>query len=210
MRSALVALAAVALAVFACSRPKLAPTSAEGIRPTTVIFFIPRMPSSEACEGSCWTRSVAIPRPGAWRCVVGNEIHDPCFAVPSTGAKLVCGSDPALGRDGFPLKLTKPLPPDLTKAPESPPVWIFELEDGSVCEPFTGTMPSVGGQPARWSCFMPSPNLNKFPEQRGLVTRVNRGRIWTADRYAESAVGGPQPGSRRVEAAKVSITRVWQ
>jgi hypothetical protein len=210
MRFSIIAVATIALAVGGCSRPKPAQTSNQGGEATSVNFFIPTMPSTEAREGSCWTRSIAIPRPGAWRCMVGNEIHDPCFAVPSADGKLVCGADPALGKQGFPLELAKPLPTDLTPVPQNPPAWIFELEDGSVCEPFTGTMPAVGGEPARWSCFIPSSIPDKPVTPRGLVTKVNRGRLWTADRYAESSVGGPSTGMRRVEAQKVPIKRVWE
>jgi hypothetical protein len=210
MRFSVIAVAAIALAVGGCSRPKTAQTSNQGAGATSVNFFIPSMPSSDAREGSCWTRSIAIPRPGAWRCMVGNEIHDPCFAVPSADGKLVCGADPALDRQGFPLKLTKPLPADLTPMPRNPPAWILELEDGSVCEPFTGTMPSVGGEPARWSCFVPSSNPDRPVQQRGLVTQVNRDHLWTAVRYAESVEGGPSTGMRRVEAEKVPIKRVWE
>jgi hypothetical protein len=142
--------------------------------------------------------------------MVGNQIHDPCFATPSGSGTLVCGADPALGKDGFPLKVTKALPTDLSAAPEQPPVWIFELSDGSICEPLTGTMPMVGGEPARWSCFVPSSTAGKPVEQRGLVTKVNRGKLWTAERYAESQVGGRETANRRVEAAKVPISKVWE
>lgn len=210
MRLTLIALAAAALALAGCSRPHPGAASAASQPPTQVIFYIPGQPAGQAQQGSCWTRSIAIPRPGAWRCMVGNAIHDPCFAMPSSSGTLVCGADPALGKAGFPLSLDKPLPTNLTKPPENPPVWIFTLADGSVCEPFTGTMPMVGGQPARWSCFIPAPKPGGMPEQRGLVTRVNRGRVWTANRYAESAVGGPESPNRRVTADKVPIRKVWE
>jgi hypothetical protein len=123
---------------------------------------------------------------------------------------MICGADPALGKNGFPLKLTKPLPTNVGNPPAEPPIWIFELDDGSICEPFTGTMPMVGGEPARWSCFVPSAGGNGKVEQRGLVTKVNRGSVWTADRYAESAVGGPETANRRVEAARIPIRKVWE
>jgi hypothetical protein len=210
MRTELIALAAAALAVAGCSRPNAVTAQTGGPGATSVIFYIPVAPSAPAQDGSCWTRSIAIPRPGAWRCMVGNQIYDPCVATPSASGTLVCGADPALGKDGFPLKLTKALPTDLTNATEQPPVWMFELADGSICEPFTGTMPMVGGEPARWSCFVPSSNGGRPVEQRGLVTKVNPGKPWTAERYAESRVGGPETANRRVEAAKVPISKVWE
>jgi hypothetical protein len=210
MRLTLIAVAAAALAVSGCSRPKTGPALSGGPGATSVIFYIPGTPSGQPQDGSCWTRSIAIPRPGAWRCTVANQIYDPCFATPSGSGTLICGADPGLGKHGFPLRLTKPLPTDLSKAPEQPPVWMFELADGSICEPFTGTMPMVGGEPARWSCFVPSSNGGAKVEQRGLVTKVNRGTLWTAERYAESQVGSPSTGNRRVEAAKVPISKAWE
>jgi hypothetical protein len=210
MRIELIVVAAAALAVAGCSRPQAGPAPTGGPGATSVNFFIPGTPAGQAQDGSCFTRSIAIPRPGAWRCMVGNQIFDPCFATPSGSGTLVCGADPALGKDGFPLKLTKPLPTDLGNAPEQPPAWVFELSDGSVCEPFTGTMPMVGGEPARWSCFVPSSNGGKQVTQRGLVTKLNRGKLWTAERYAESQVGGPETANRRVEAARVPVVRVWE
>jgi hypothetical protein len=210
MRLTLIAVAAAALAVSGCSRPPAGPALNGGPGATSVIFYIPGKPAGTPQNGSCWTRSIAIPRPGAWRCTVGNQIHDPCFATPSASGTLICGANPALGKDGFPLKLTKPLPNDFIAAPAKQPIWMFELADGSICEPFTGTMPMVGGEPARWSCFAPPSNGGGKVEQRGLVTRVNRGTQWTAERYAESQVASPETANRRVEVAKVPISKVWE
>ena len=75
-----------------------------------MIRFTPTVPSSDVHRGLCWTESIAVTRSGAWRCMVGNGINDPCFTIPAKQDELVCGANPALKTDGFVVKLTKPLP----------------------------------------------------------------------------------------------------
>jgi hypothetical protein len=41
-------------------------------------------------RGSCWTGSIGSARPDAWRCVVANEIHDPCFAPAMNATTVHC------------------------------------------------------------------------------------------------------------------------
>ena len=129
------------------------------IRTTQVSWFTPSVPSGPVQEGSCWTRSIAADRPGAWRCMIGNAIHDPCFQVPPMEHEVICDANPVLGKSGFVMKLTKALPLVTEPAAPSPSPWVLELEDGSVCEPFTGTRPAVNNQPAVWSCVKPSVSI---------------------------------------------------
>jgi hypothetical protein len=115
---------------------------------TQVIRYTPpaQLPAKTE-SGHCWTSSIAAPyRPDAFRCMVGNEIHDPCFATAQKD-RVVCDMNPASGEAGFVLKLTQALP-----APEPPPTanenwaWLIELADGSACFPFTGTNPLIKGK----------------------------------------------------------------
>lgn len=184
---------------------------AEGAAPTEteVTFFMPAIPGGAAQEGSCWTRSIAADRPGAWRCMAGNAIHDPCFQVPPERDEVVCDANPAAGSKGFVMKLTKPLPVVSAPPAQSPSPWILQLTDGSICEPFTGTRPAVNGEPAVWSCI--KPGVPPSPRTNSLVTQVHPGKLWTADRFAESAASmGPPTERRRVEAEVVPIVKVWE
>ena len=180
------------------------------ISSTQVTWFTPSVPSGPIQEGSCWTRSIAANRPGAWRCMIGNGIHDPCFQVAPLENEVNCDATPVLDKSGFVMKLTTPLP--LVTAPPSaaPSPWILKLEDGSVCEPFTGTRPAVNHQLALWSCI--KPGVPPSPRTNSLVTKVHPGKVWTAERYAESAVaiGNSMTESRRVEAQIVAVAKVWQ
>ena len=88
------------------------------ISTTQVTWFAPSVPSGPIQEGSCWTRSIAGDRPGAWRCMIGNGIHDPCFQVAPMENEVICDANPVLGKSGFVMKLTTPLP--LVTAPPTP------------------------------------------------------------------------------------------
>jgi hypothetical protein len=180
------------------------------IRTTQVTWFTPSLPSGPIQQGSCWTRSIAADRPGAWRCMIGNGIHDPCFQVPPMKNEVICGANPALGKSGFVMKLTKALPLVTEPPAASPSPWILELADGSVCEPFTGTRPAVNNEPAVWSCI--KPGVPPSPLTNSLVTKVHPGKVWTAERYAEStvAMGNSMSESRRVEVQMEPVAKVWQ
>ena len=168
---------------------------------TSVIRFEPQVPSGDTREGSCWTESIAVTRPGAWRCKVGNAISDPCFVVAGNPSQLVCDADPALKREGFVLKLTKPLPKPSSRQQKVEP-WVFRLADNSICEAMTGTLPAVNGQPARWSCAI---HIRDQVRQDGVVTALTSEKIWMADKFPQSAVG-----TKGAEAEKVPVKAIWE
>jgi hypothetical protein len=184
-----------------------APVSSLSMSETSIVHFVPSEPTGDAREGSCWTPSIAaFTRHDAYRCSIGNEIHDPCFRLPPIGDRLVCDANPALKTNGFLLKLIKPLPTPSQAARRREP-WILKLADGSICESMTGTLPAVNGQPARWSCAV---HVRDQVRPTGVITTLTRGKIWIADRYPESAAGNPGEPSSKVEAEKVPIKTVWE
>jgi hypothetical protein len=168
---------------------------------TSVIQFTPAIPSGDIREGSCWTESIAVTRPGAWRCAVGNSISDPCFTVPANRAQLVCDADPAQKTGGFLLKLTKPLPKSSGREQKAEP-WVFRLADNSICEAMTGTLSPVNGEPARWSCAI---HIRDQVRPAGVVTALTPGKIWMADKFPESAIG-----TQGAEAEKVPVKVIWE
>ena len=85
---------------------------------TTIINYLPSVPA-QTQAGSCWTSSIVTPIASAWRCMVGNQIFDPCL-IADDGQTLVCGADPSKGEPGFQLDLTGPLPqPEAIPQPET-------------------------------------------------------------------------------------------
>jgi len=184
-----------------------APVSQLSMRETSIVHFVPSAPANDTRGGSCGSRSIAAPaRHDAFRCTEDNEIHDPCFIVPPNHDRLVCGADPALKKDGFLLKLTKPLPKNSKPAHKKEP-WILKLADGSICEPMTGTVPAVNGHTARWSCAI---HIRDQVRPAGVVTTLTPGKIWIADRYPESAIATPGQAPSKVEAEKVPVKMIWE
>src|SRR5580704_2213338 len=114
-----------------------APVVAGAAPPTAVHVFAAAVPKGKPIAGNCWTTSIATNRHGAYRCMAGNSISDPCFTT-STPDIVVCDPNPVAGEPGFAMRVHGPLP-------ASPPVkgtvmpWLVELYDGIVCMPLTGT-----------------------------------------------------------------------
>jgi hypothetical protein len=150
---------------------------------TQVVVFEPQQPASSTPieKGSCWTNSIAAPfRGDAWRCTVGNGITDPCFQIPGS-TNLLCGANPANpdATSIFVLQLTKALPQSqpVQGLQPSGQAWLVELQGGTLCTPFTGTLPfTATGDVASYGCA-PGP----------LGTDVNifninsSSTVWTAD-----------------------------
>jgi hypothetical protein len=152
-------------------------------------------------QGSCWTGSIAAPfRTDAWRCMVGNEIADPCFQIGTTG-KLLCaptGNDD----DDFVLTLTKPLPtpvPTTTPAPTNW-AWKFLLSNGTVCTPFTGTGTlTADGQDGYYGCSDGSTILGHLN---------NSTPVWTV---TDATLSSASQGLPTVISSKtIPIKTVWQ
>jgi hypothetical protein len=161
-------------------------------------------------NGFCWTNSIAAPfRTDAWRCTVGNSISDPCFQLPNSTSNLLCNVNPTVtdATSTFVLKLTKPLP-----APDVPPglppsgwAWLVQLQDGTLCTPFTGTLPiTAAGEAANYGCA-PGPLGTDVLIFNGLNTSSS---AWTAEigTIAETTSSLPT----LVSSSTVPVATVWQ
>jgi len=180
-------------------------------QPTQVLAYEPPVLASgpQTQQGSCWTNSIAAPyRKDAWRCAVGNGISDPCFQIPNN-VNLICGVNPMTPGSEFILQLTKPLP-----APEVPPGaapvnwgWLVQLQDGTLCSPFTGTRPfAAGGQVAAYGCA-PGPLGNDIMIFGDLNSSSS---VWTATigtlQMSSSTKQPPSIAGERV----ANVRSVWQ
>ena len=125
---------------------------------TQVISYVPETPttSTPVVAGTCFANSAAAPyRSDAWRCTVGNQISDPCFEIPGVTGSLYCGANPTTTDTSstFVLKLAKALPKPDVIASTTNAAWLVELNDGTTCRPFTGTLPfSATGDVAHYAC----------------------------------------------------------
>lgn len=119
---------------------------------TTLIEFAPAGVQGEPQEGRCWTRSVAVARDNAWRCMVVNSIYDPCFSSEESEDAVVCDATPMNDGLGFRLDLTEPLPTETPLFSEGIHPWIIELEDGRICSFLQGATRGFEGQRLNYGC----------------------------------------------------------
>lgn len=100
--------------------------------------------------GSCFTSSIATPLAGAYRCLSGNDLLDPCFASPvANPTSVVCFADP--WSPGVSVKLTGKLPTDQPIVRDGL-AWALELANSERCLVMTGALPTVDGRPLQYRC----------------------------------------------------------
>jgi hypothetical protein len=169
-------------------------TEADSPQPTEVIIFVPTDIPTETQTGSCWTNAIGPGRADAWRCMVGNQIYDPCF-VTGEEQTVVCGADPATGETGFVLELTEPLPePEVGQLTQP---WLIELADGQICGLMTGTVPGVEDRVAPYGC----------PDQSYLFEDFQEGEVWQTEK---AMIGLNEDGFFVESSEMVPIRRIWQ
>lgn len=120
---------------------------------TQVIVYQPTgFRSTQVVSGKCWEGSLAAPRQGAYRCMAGNIILDPCF--PSNDSSVACPVDPQTNT-GTIIDLTDSLPTDTANnAPPSVAMpWRALLQGGGTCGVVTGA--GIAGFPL--ACDVSSP-----------------------------------------------------
>jgi hypothetical protein len=111
---------------------------------------------AKKAKGYCWTQSLTRDRPDAWRCFIGNDIYDPCFAGqrrPTVG--VACAEDPFSKRVVL-LTLTKPLPHNVNPTtrwlqPKGEP-WGLRLANGDTCFFATGATDVAAGMRMNYEC----------------------------------------------------------
>jgi hypothetical protein len=104
-------------------------------------------------RGYCWTSSIADARQNAFRCFVGNYIHDPCFANQTGSSTFVLCPLYLPTSKVLRINLTKHLPTNPARPdPTRYPPWAVQLEDGRWCELFTGATGDVAGMRIAYGC----------------------------------------------------------
>lgn len=137
--------------VPALVQPEPSGPSVSGAGETQVIVFSPTGTPGNTAQGYCWVRSLAAWRPGAWRCMSGNFIHDPCFSTSDGASWVTCVPDPLDEKKNLRLNLDRPLPvgePTINRTH----AWALALDDGTVCSYFTGATGPIDGQRLNYGC----------------------------------------------------------
>ena len=148
-----VALAAAAVAAAAIGASGAPATKIVGFRAFTQAGKVVGLRVTKTLHGSCFSGSIGLPRPDAWRCMAGNFILDPCLESPlGPRMPLVCMT--YTGEAAVRFVLTKPLPKKFENRPEKRFfAWRLVLANGDVCERFTGTAAgAVQGQGLVYGC----------------------------------------------------------
>ncbi|HLX37768.1 MAG TPA: hypothetical protein VKR29_08200 [Candidatus Binataceae bacterium] len=197
---------------------------------TEVITFAPAAPNAPVRDGYCWTQSIALPRAGAWRCMIGNAIEDPCFTTPETSSAVICGANPATGDAGFLMRLTKPLPAIVPTSTKQPSPWIVQLAVGqgpesgpyampphkTYCSALTGTLPMVDGLALPYACW--EANVESKPKlgdtQMGLLGDFNKtyAHVWTVTEIsfiANPNTGKNQPPFKLTDRKTIALEKIW-
>lgn len=189
------------------SLPGLAGAKARVAR-TAVENFKPQVMPKKQHDGFCWAYSISVMRNDSWRCESRNEIFDPCFTTTSPKT-LICGVGPGNSRDGFLLKLTKPLPDVAWIKPEARHIWIAELDDGQLCQIYAGAMPVVRTKDTvmgvAYGC---GSGGDRSSVKSGLLAdSIVTGKIWKAKKITYAPDGKYQ---KIINIQEVDIKRVWQ
>ena len=145
--------------------------------PTTVLEYDVAWPAGEAREGVCWGASLSVPASYAWRCVVGNQLFDPCFTADDASG-MVCGVDPLRDEAGFAIQLTAPLPDQDAPAASASSAWMVELTDDTVCLFDTVGAGRVDGQHISYFCERPATAKADIV----LIGDLQPGDVWMAQR----------------------------
>lgn len=176
--------------------------AAPPVTETEFIEFFPQGPLAKTARGECWTSSNILPRVNAWRCMVGNQIYDPCFSQSWTSPWVACDIDPvrdgALGV-GLRVNLTSPLPDD-GWTEEWGFDWVIELEDGQKCTYLGVDSFTVEDGDVNYACagadYILGDTFQHDDDPDGLIY------------YAEKVRLSPD-GSRVVRSTLVPARRVW-
>jgi hypothetical protein len=102
--------------------------------------------------GKCFTSSLTSSRSDAWRCIVGNDLYDPCFSSPVAPVVICPNSDPVRGTE---IRLSSGLPTadanHGTPSTKSRP-WSVKLYSGTYCALASGALSVIDGLPGDYFC----------------------------------------------------------
>src|SRR6266404_6004163 len=108
---------------------------------------------ARTASGYCWIGSLADVRGDAFRCFVGNYIHDPCFANQIGFAHYVLCPLYSPGAQVLRINLTKKLPSNLGSGdPTRYPPWAVRTSNGEWCTIITGATDAVAGLRINYGC----------------------------------------------------------
>ncbi|MCL4533921.1 MAG: hypothetical protein M1370_02015 [Bacteroidetes bacterium] len=175
---ALVALLAAQAGLYPGASVVAAPAWVPPVEFTDVIEFFPSLPLGRQARGDCWTSSNVLPRANAWRCMVGNDIYDPCFSQNANATWVACDVNPLNDGTGAGLQvsLVAPLTPDAWSSDTLYP-WYIEMADGAKCYSLGRDSFAVGDDWANYACAGADFILGDPADDGSGVWLANRARL---------------------------------
>jgi hypothetical protein len=161
-----------------------------------------------APAGSDCIPSELAPRRDGYRCFVGSEIHDPCFADPAGDGAYAC-APPAIGGSWTRFTGLARDSGDATGTPGRTDIFLVKLADGATCARHSGSGPAgVPGYPF-WVGFCTGGPLGSDGIWRigdGMSAAANFPLYPTSDPNAWTAAVETSPG--HVE--RLPVTLAWR
>jgi hypothetical protein len=150
-----------------------------GIAPTRIVVYSPFAPDGSLAQGvriagsaagSCWEGSIESERPDAWRCTVGNFIHDPCY---SGAVGWVACPSAIFGKRVLRINLSKPLPDNMNRTLNTNKVdpLSIVLSGGVHCSFTGGATGTVAGMRLNYTCSNGA-WLVGDPDRQGAAWRI--------------------------------------
>ncbi len=170
-----------------------AATALSIVKATKVIIFHPAGTKGAPVAGACGMgESLALNRSDAWRCIVGNEIYDPCFSSAAHATSVICDASPKKPY-GIEVTLSAPLPTHRKVNDKQP--WILTMGDGATCTFVTGGTFGIGNQRANYYCA-----LNQW-----IIGAPVPGKVWYAVRaQMRTDTGVNEPAAKYLWAESVA------
>lgn len=169
-------------------------------RTKVIVYEATVSEDTDVRSGSCFAPALTVNgRDDAWRCMLDNEIQDPCFTVGAS--RVLCGVDPTEANPGFVLELTEPLPDPLLDDDAPQQYWLLELADGTVCNFATGASAvSAAGERVNYLCS----------NGGGILGHVVEGELMTAHLIADPARAQNEDFSAEADVEAMAIRRAWR
>ncbi len=170
--------------------------------PTKVVRFTPPAAASGFGQPGTCTRSLVSDRTDAYRCVVAETTHDPCFAT-YHGGLVLCNADPRDASSGV-LVATNTLTPS-SSGPRglSLRAWFFELEDGSTCRPLIfADGREVDGMIELYTCRFAPPGADAV-----LGEIDTHAAVWTIQ---QASLNKRAPPLSIKQLASAAVKTAWQ
>ncbi len=154
----------------------------------------PGLVASPDFGGDCYTGSFAVH--GAYRCIAGNALRDPCFADPARDDAVVCVGSP-FARGVVRLRVTASF--DNSGSAPRGLVWAVRLANAQGCTFFAGGATSVdaAGRRANYGCAGRRTVLWGNPIRRGATWHIRLSHSFTPGPERLVAIRTHTSGERR-------------